>query len=195
MRISKIERKTKETNITLVLNLDGKGDSSINTGCGFLDHMLTLFARHGSFDLAVKCEGDTNVDFHHTVEDVGIALGGAFKEALGDKRGIVRYGSMTLPMDEALILCAIDLSGRSYLNDQLTIIPYRVGNFDTELVKEFFLAFTRNCDCNLHLLQLAGENAHHIIEGAFKAFGRAMRQAVAIDPVNPTAIPSTKGSL
>ena len=195
MRIAKIERKTNETNITLVLNLDGKGDSSINTGCGFLDHMLTLFAKHGGFDLAVKCEGDTNVDFHHTVEDVGIALGGAFKEALGDKRGIVRYGSMTLPMDEALILCAIDLSGRSYLNDQLTIIPYRVGNFDTELVKEFFLAFTRNCDCNLHLLQLAGENAHHIIEGAFKAFGRAMRQAVAIDPVNPTAIPSTKGSL
>ena len=195
MRISKIERKTKETNITLVLNLDGKGESSIDTGCGFLDHMLILFAKHGGFDLAVKCEGDTNVDFHHTVEDVGIALGGAFKEALGDKRGIVRYGSMTLPMDEALILCAIDLSGRSYLNDQLTIIPYRVGNFDTELVKEFFLAFTRNCDCNLHLLQLAGENAHHIIEGAFKAFGRAMRQAVAIDPVNPTAIPSTKGSL
>lgn len=195
MRISKIERKTNETNITLVLNLDGKGDSSINTGCGFLDHMLTLFARHGSFDLAISCEGDTNVDFHHTVEDVGIALGGAFKEALGDKRGIVRYGSMTLPMDEALILCAIDLSGRSYLNDQLKIIPYRVGNFDTELVKEFFLAFTRNCDCNLHLLQFAGENAHHIIEGAFKAFGRAMRQAVAIDPENPTAIPSTKGSL
>ena len=195
MRIAKINRKTKETDIALVLNLDGKGDSGINTGCGFLDHMLELFAKHGNFDLAVSCKGDVQVDYHHTVEDIGIALGEAVKEALGDKRGIVRYGSITLPMDEALILCAIDLSGRSFLNDQLKIIPYKVGNFDTELVKEFFLAFTRSAECNLHFIQFAGENAHHIIEGAFKAFARAMRQAIAIDEKNPNAIPSTKGSL
>ena len=195
MRIAKINRKTKETDITLVLNLDGKGDSAINTGCGFLDHMLELFAKHGNFDLALTCAGDVQVDYHHTVEDVGIVLGQAIKEALGDKRGIIRYGSLALPMDEALILAAIDLSGRSYLNDQLKIIPYKVGSFDTELVKEFFLAFTRACECNLHLVQLAGENAHHIIEGAFKAFARAMRQAVMIDELNPNAIPSTKGSL
>lgn len=195
MRIANIKRKTKETDITLVLNLDGKGESAVKTGCGFLDHMLTLFAKHGGFDLAVNCEGDTYVDFHHTVEDVGIALGDAVKEALGDKCGIVRYGSMALPMDEALILVAIDLSGRAYLNDQLKIIPYKVGNFDTELVKEFFLAFTRTAACNLHIVQLAGENAHHIIEGAFKAFARALSAAVAIDPKNPDAIPSTKGSL
>ena len=195
MRIAKKSRKTKETDITLVLNIDGKGDSAINTGCGFLDHMLELFSKHGTFDLAITCAGDTHVDFHHTVEDVGIVLGEAFKEALGDKRGIVRYGSIALPMDEALILAAVDLSGRAYLNDQLKIIPYKVGNFDTELVKEFFLAFTRCCECNLHIVQLAGENAHHIIEGAFKAFARAMRAAVAIDEMNPNAIPSTKGSL
>lgn len=195
MRIAKINRKTKETDITLVLNLDGKGESAINTGCGFLDHMLELFAKHGNFDLALTCSGDVQVDYHHTVEDVGIVLGQAIKEALGDKRGIIRYGSLALPMDEALILAAIDLSGRSYLNDQLKIIPYKVGTFDTELVKEFFLAFTRAAECNLHLVQLAGENAHHIIEGAFKAFARAMRQAVMIDELNPNAIPSTKGSL
>lgn len=195
MRIANIKRKTKETDITLALNLDGKGESAVKTGCGFLDHMLTLFAKHGGFDLAVDCEGDTYVDFHHTVEDVGIALGDAVKEALGDKCGIVRYGSMALPMDEALILVAIDLSGRAYLNDQLRIIPYKVGNFDTELVKEFFLAFTRTAACNLHIVQLAGENAHHIIEGAFKAFARALSAAVAIDLKNPDAIPSTKGSL
>lgn len=195
MRIAKINRKTKETDITLVLNLDGKGESAINTGCGFLDHMLELFAKHGNFDLALTCSGDVQVDYHHTVEDVGIVLGRAIKEALGDKRGIIRYGSLALPMDEALILAAIDLSGRSYLNDQLKIIPYKVGTFDTELVKEFFLAFTRAAECNLHLVQLAGENAHHIIEGAFKAFARAMRQAVMIDELNPNAIPSTKGSL
>ncbi len=195
MRIAKRNRKTKETDITLVLNLDGKGESNIKTGCGFLDHMLELFSKHGMIDLAITCEGDTQVDYHHTVEDVGIVLGEAVKEALGDKRGIVRYGSITLPMDEALILCAIDLSGRSFLNDQLKIIPYKVGNFDTELVKEFFLAFTRSAECNLHFIQFAGENAHHIIEGAFKAFARAMRQAIAIDEKNPNAIPSTKGSL
>lgn len=195
MRIAKRNRKTKETDITLVLNLDGKGESNIKTGCGFLDHMLELFSKHGMIDLAITCEGDTQVDYHHTVEDVGIVLGEAVKEALGDKRGIVRYGSITLPMDEALILCAIDLSGRSFLNDQLKIIPYKVGNFDTELIKEFFLAFTRSAECNLHFIQFAGENAHHIIEGAFKAFARAMRQAIAIDEKNPNAIPSTKGSL
>ncbi len=195
MRIAKLNRKTKETDITLVLNLDGKGESAVNTGCGFLDHMLELFAKHGNFDLALTCAGDTHIDFHHTVEDVGIVLGEAVKEALGDKRGIVRYGSLVLPMDEALILAAIDLSGRAYLNDQLKILPYKVGTFDTELVKEFFLAFTRSAGCNLHLVQLAGENAHHIIEGAFKAFARAMREAVAIDERNPNAIPSTKGSL
>jgi len=195
MRIAKVNRKTKETDITLVLNLDGKGDSAVKTGCGFLDHMLELFAKHGNFDLALTCAGDVQVDYHHTVEDVGIVLGEAIKEALGDKRGITRYGSLALPMDEALILAAIDLSGRSYLNDQLNIIPYKVGTFDTELVKEFFLAFTRSSECNLHLVQLAGENAHHIIEGAFKAFARAMRQAVTIDELNPNTIPSTKGSL
>ena len=195
MRIAKIARKTKETDITLVLNIDGKGESAINTGCGFLDHMLELFTRHGNLDLAVTCKGDVQVDYHHTVEDIGIVLGEAFKEALGDKRGITRYGSITLPMDEALILCAIDLSGRSFLNDGLKIIPYKVGTFDTELVKEFFLAFTRSAECNLHFVQLAGENAHHIIEGAFKAFARAMRQAAAIDPQSPNAIPSTKGTL
>lgn len=195
MRIAKINRKTKETDITLVLNLDGKGESAVKTGCGFLDHMLELFAKHGNFDLALTCAGDVQVDYHHTVEDVGIALGQAVKDALGEKRGILRYGSLTLPMDEALILAAIDLSGRAYLNDQLKIIPYKVGSFDTELVKEFFLAFTRTAECNLHLVQLAGENAHHIIEGAFKAFARAMRQAVMIDEQNPNAIPSTKGSL
>ena len=195
MRTTKIDRYTRETSISLSLNLDGNGLCDIRTGCGFLDHMLTLFAKHGGFDLAVNCEGDTYVDFHHTVEDVGIALGDAVKEALGDKCGIVRYGSMALPMDEALILVAIDLSGRAYLNDQLKIIPYKVGNFDTELVKEFFLAFTRTAACNLHIVQLAGENAHHIIEGAFKAFARALSAAVAIDPKNPDAIPSTKGSL
>ena len=195
MRIAKINRKTKETDITLVLNLDGKGESAVKTGCGFLDHMLELFAKHGNFDLALTCAGDVQVDYHHTVEDVGIALGQAVKDALGEKRGILRYGSITLPMDEALILAAIDLSGRAYLNDQLKIIPYKVGSFDTELVKEFFLAFTRTAECNLHLVQLAGENAHHIIEGAFKAFARAMRQAVMIDEQNPNAIPSTKGSL
>ena len=195
MRIAKINRKTKETDITLVLNLDGKGDSAIQTGCGFLDHMLDLFARHANFDLALTCNGDTQVDYHHTVEDIGIVLGEAVKEALGEKRGITRYGSIVLPMDEALILAAVDLSGRAYLNDQLKIIPYKVGTFDTELVKEFFLAFTRSAACNLHFVQLAGENAHHIIEGAFKAFARAMRQAVAVDGQNPNVIPSTKGTL
>ncbi len=195
MRTSTIERNTKETKITLSLSLDGKGESRIATGCGFLDHMLTLFAKHGAFDLTVDCLGDTYVDDHHTVEDIGICLGLALKEALGDKKGIVRYGSIALPMDEALILSAIDLSGRGYLNDALNILPYKVGSFDTELVKEFFIAFTRSAECTLHILQLAGENAHHIIEGAFKSVARSLKAAVALDDKNPDSIPSTKGTL
>lgn len=195
MRASGITRKTAETDITLSLNLDGRGESQIDTGCGFLDHMLTLFAKHGGFDLTVKCVGDTQVDFHHTVEDVGIVLGSAFAEALGDKRGITRYGSIILPMDEALIVAAVDLSGRSYLGFALDIPTPRVGNFDTELVEEFWLAFTRKAECNLHLRTLAGTNSHHVIEGAFKAAARALREAVAIDAARSDELPSTKGVL
>ena len=195
MRTSTINRKTAETDISLTLDLDGSGVSSIDSGCGFLDHMLTLFAKHGGFDLTVTCDGDTYVDDHHTVEDIGIVLGQAFAQALGDKRGICRYGSMTLPMDEALILAAVDLSGRSYLGFALNIPTARVGTFDTELVEEFWLAFTRNALCTLHLRQLAGSNSHHIIEGAFKAAARALRQAVAIDADRADELPSTKGVL
>ena len=195
MRTAEITRKTGETDITLKLNLDGKGQSEIATGCGFLDHMLTLFAKHGRFDLELKCVGDTYVDDHHTVEDVGIALGQAFCEALGDKRGICRYGDTTLPMDEALILTAVDLSGRSCLGYQLEIPTYKVGTFDTELVEEFWLGFVLNCLCNLHIVSLAGTNSHHIIEGAFKSAARSLRQAVAIDPEFADDIMSTKGVL
>ena len=195
MRTAEITRKTGETDITLKLNLDGKGESRIDTGCGFLDHMLTLFAKHGRFDLELKCVGDTYVDDHHTVEDVGIALGQAFYDALGDKRGICRYGDTTLPMDEALILTAVDLSGRSCLGYQLEIPAYKVGTFDTELVEEFWLGFVRNCPCNLHIVRLAGTNAHHIIEGAFKSAARSLRKAVAIDPDFAEDIMSTKGVL
>ncbi len=195
MRESKILRKTAETDITLSLCLDGKGESKIETGCGFLDHMLTLFAKHGRFDLQVTCKGDTYVDDHHTVEDVGICLGLAFSEALGDKKGICRYGSMTLPMDEALILAACDLSGRSFLGYDLDMHAEKVGTFDTELVEEFFLAFTREARLNLHIRSLAGQNTHHIIEGAFKAVARALRQAVKIDADFFDEIPSTKGVL
>lgn len=195
MRTCEIVRDTAETKIKLELNLDGKGSARVDTGCGFLDHMLTLFAAHGRFDLAVSCKGDTQVDDHHTVEDVGIALGAAFAKALGEKRGIVRYGSMTLPMDEALILCALDLSGRSGYYSTLEIPTQKVGTFDTELVEEFMLAFVRNAACTLHIQQLAGKNSHHIIEGAFKAFGRAMKAAVALDPALAGEIPSTKGVL
>ena len=194
-RTAEITRKTQETDITLALNLDGRGESEIQSGCGFLDHMLTLFAKHGGFDLTVVCKGDTYVDDHHTVEDIGIVLGQAFSEALGDKRGIERYGSMTLPMDESLILAAVDLSGRSYLGFALDIPTARVGSFDTELVEEFWLAFTRNAQCTLHLRKIAGTNSHHIIEGAFKAAARALRQAVAIDPMRADELPSTKGVL
>ncbi len=195
MRNATINRTTAETDISLKLNLDGTGSAEIATGCGFLDHMLTLFASHGKFDLTVKCQGDTYVDDHHTVEDIGIALGQAFSQALGDKRGIIRYGDITLPMDEALILAAVDISGRSYLGYGLTIPSQKIGSFDTELVEEFFLGFVRNCPMSLHLRSLAGSNSHHIVEGAFKAAARALCKAVAIDQADPNAIPSTKGVL
>lgn len=195
MRYAQIKRKTAETDIYLAIALDGTGKSEIDTGCGFLDHMLTLFACHGRFDLDVKCEGDTCVDFHHTVEDVGIALGTAFAEALGDKRGITRYGNMILPMDEALIMTAVDLSGRSYLGYDMAAPTEKVGAFDTELVKEFWLAFVRCAACSLHIRMLAGENSHHIIEGAFKSAARSLREAVAIDPAFADQIPSSKGAL
>lgn len=195
MRQAQLERKTAETQITLSLNLDGSGTSSIQTGCGFLDHMLTLFAKHGRFDLSILCNGDIDVDFHHTVEDVGICLGQAFSQAIGDKRGIRRYGSMTLPMDEALILSAVDISGRCFLGYGLNVPTEKVGNLDTELIEEFWLAFTRNASITLHLQQLAGTNSHHIIEGAFKSAARSLAQAVAIDPQYQDEIPSTKGVL
>ena len=193
MRTSEITRKTAETDISLCLNLDGTGKSNIDTGCGFLNHMLTLFAAHGKFDLTVKCAGDTDVDDHHSVEDIGICLGDAFQEALGDKRGITRYGSFLLPMDEALILSAVDISGRSCLCYGLEIPTEKIGTFDAELVEEFFLGFTRNCPMSLHLKQLAGKNAHHIVEGAFKSVARSLKAAVALD--GSGEIPSTKGVL
>ena len=195
MRTAEIIRNTKETSITLSLNLDGSGISNIDTGVGFLDHMLTLFARHGSFDLDVTCQGDTNVDDHHSVEDIGICLGSTFAEGLGNMAGIQRYGNIILPMDESLILCAADISGRSCLEYGLQIPTEKVGTFDTELVEEFFLAFTRKAGVTLHFQQLAGTNSHHIIEGAFKACGRVMKQAAAIDPSLGGQIPSTKGVL
>ena len=195
MRSYNIERKTAETNIKLSLSLDGTGKSEIDTGCGFLDHMITLFASHGRFDLTVKCVGDTNVDYHHTVEDIGICLGKAFFETLGDKKGIERYGSVTIPMDEALVLCAVDFSGRDYLGFAVEIPSIKVGDFDTELVEEFWLAFTRQAACTLHFKKFAGRNSHHIIECAFKAAARAMKQAVRIDPACADEIPSTKGVL
>ena len=195
MRIANIERKTKETDIKLTLNLDGTGVSEINSGSGFFDHMLTLFAKHGRFDLNVSCIGDVEVDYHHTVEDIGIALGQAFKQALGDKRGITRYGDTVLPMDEALILSAVDISGRSYLGYGLTPKAKRVGNFDVELIEEFLIAFTVNAGLNLHVTQLAGKNVHHIIEGAFKSMARSLKKAVEIDEKLNGEIPSTKGVL
>ena len=195
MRLAEINRTTAETNIQLSLNLDGTGVSTIDTGCGFLDHMLMLFAKHGRFDLAVRCQGDTQVDDHHTVEDIGICLGQAFTQALGDKRGIIRYGNVTLPMDEALILSAVDISGRSYLAYGLEIPTQKVGTFDTELTEEFWLAFTRCANLTLHIQQLSGRNSHHIIEGTFKSVARSLRQAVSIDPACAGEIPSTKGVL
>ena len=195
MRTSVISRATAETDITLTLELDGTGKSEIQTGCGFLDHMLTLFARHGRFDLTLTCQGDTYVDDHHTVEDIGIALGQAFRQALGDKKGIRRYGDTVLPMDESLILTAVDLSGRGYLGYGLQIPTQKVGSFDTELVEEFFLGFIRNAECTLHIRQLAGSNSHHIIEGTFKSVARSLKTAVSIDPAFADEIPSTKGVL
>ena len=195
MRSAEIKRKTAETDISLTLELDGSGKGSIRSGCGFLDHMLTLFAAHGGFDLALSCTGDTYVDYHHTVEDIGIALGKAFCMALGEKRGICRYGSIILPMDEALLLAAVDLSGRDCLGYALAIPTEKVGDFDTELTREFWLGFVRNTGCSLHLRSLAGDNSHHIIEGAFKAAARAIKAAVKLDPDAADVIPSTKGVL
>lgn len=212
MRIATINRKTAETDISLTLNLDGEGKSTVNSGCGFLDHMLTLFAKHGGFDLTLTCVGDTYVDDHHTVEDIGIALGSAFSQALGDKKGIVRYGSCVLPMDESLVLSAVDLSGRDFLgyalpipDEKVTIedglsydlpIPTKqVGSFDTELVQEFFYGFVRNAGATLHIRLLTGGNSHHIIEGAFKSVARSLRDAVAVDARFADVIPSTKGVL
>ena len=195
MREAEIRRTTGETDVRIRLNLDGTGKQEINTGVGFLDHMLTLFARHGRFDLTVSCQGDTRVDDHHSTEDIGIALGEAFDRALGDRKGVVRYGSTTLPMDEALILSAVDLSGRGLLAYDLQIPTEKVGTFDTELTEEFFGAFARNARCTLHLKQLAGKNSHHIIEGTFKSTARSLRAAAAIDPACADEIPSTKGVL
>ena len=195
MRSAVINRRTAETDIALTLNLDGTGESSIDSGVGFLDHMLTLFARHGRFDLTLQCTGDTGVDDHHSVEDIGICLGRAGKEALGDKRGICRYGDTTLPMDEALVLTAVDISGRSFLCFDLDVPAQKVGAFDTELVEEFFTAFCSNAGVTLHIRKLAGHNSHHIIEGCFKSFARSLRKAVAIDPACADEVPSTKGVL
>ena len=195
MRHAEVSRRTSETDIALVLELEGRGAGNIDTSCGFLDHMLALFARHGRFDLDLMCRGDTQVDDHHIVEDVGICLGEAFAQALGDKRGIFRYGSVILPMDEALILTAVDISGRAYLGWEMNILTQKVGTFDTELAKEFWLAFTRSAACTLHFRQLAGENSHHIIEGAFKSIARSLQQATTIDPDYSDEIPSTKGVL
>ncbi|MBQ7802012.1 MAG: imidazoleglycerol-phosphate dehydratase HisB [Oscillospiraceae bacterium] len=195
MRTAQINRATAETDISLSLDLDGTGISSIATGCGFLDHMLTLFARHGRFDLIVSCKGDTQVDYHHTVEDIGICLGKAFREALGDKKGILRYGDIALPMDEALILSAVDISGRGGCYYALEIPTQKVGDYDTELDQEFWIAFAQNAGMTLHLRQLAGRNSHHILEGAFKSVARSLKTAVAIDPAFANEVPSTKGLL
>lgn len=195
MRNATIERTTKETSVSLALTLEGSGKNEIASGCGFLDHMLTLFAVHGRFDIALSCKGDTFVDDHHTVEDIGIALGEAFKAALGDKRGITRYGSIILPMDEALILAAVDISGRGMLVYDMPIPTEKVGSFDTELVKEFLIAFARKAEITLHVKELAGENSHHIIEGCFKALARALRTAVKIDAETANEVPSSKGVL
>ncbi len=195
MRQAVVERKTAETKIFLKLNLDGGGKYKVASGCGFMDHMLTLFAVHGNFDLELTCEGDTWVDYHHSVEDMGIALGQAFRQALGDKRGIRRYGNMLLPMDETLIMAATDFSGRSFLGYSVQIPTEKVGDFDTELVEEFWLGFVRQAECALHIRQLAGKNSHHIIEGIFKAVARSLRQGVGIDESLKDRIPSSKGVL
>lgn len=195
MREARIARKTAETDIKLALNLDGEGKSEINSGCGFLDHMLTLLAAHGHFDLQLECKGDTYVDYHHSVEDIGIVLGQAFRQALGDKKGIHRYGDIVLPMDETLILASVDFSGRSFLGYSVNIPTEKVGDFDTELVEEFWLGFVRQAECALHIRMLAGKNSHHIIEGVFKAVARSLKTAAGIDLAFADKIPSTKGVL
>ncbi len=195
MRTSTIKRNTEETKIELSLNLDGKGESKIDTGCGFFDHMLTLFSKHSKIDLEVTCKGDVNVDYHHTVEDIGIVLGKALLEALGDKKGINRYADTILPMDESLILTALDISGRSYLGFDVVFPTEKIGDFDTELVEEFFMALTRCAEITLHIKKMAGENSHHIAEGIFKSFARSLRTAVALDENFKDQLPSTKGVL
>ena len=195
MRQGTVSRDTRETQIRLSVQLDGTGKGDIQTGVGFLDHMLELFARHGDFDLSAQCHGDTQVDYHHSVEDQGICLGRAFTEALGDKRGIARYGQFLLPMDETLVLCAVDLSGRDYLGWAVELPSAKVGDFDTELAKEFWLGFVRNCPCTVHIRQLAGENTHHILEAVFKGMGRALKMAVSPDEKHRDEVPSTKGVL
>ena len=195
MRTAEIARKTAETDIKLKLDIDGKGEGTISTGVGFLDHMLTLFSRHGRFDLSVSCKGDTWVDDHHSVEDIGIVLGQAFREALGEKKGIYRYGDIILPMDEALILVSVDISGRGMLCYRADFRTEKIGTFDTQLVEEFFIAFASNAGITLHIKQLDGRNSHHIAEAMFKAVGRVLRKAVDEDPAAKGQIPSTKGVL
>ena len=195
MRTATISRETKETAIALTLCLDGTGKAEVSSGCGFLDHMLILFARHGDFDLELTCKGDTEVDYHHTAEDIGIALGQAFTAARREKRGINRYGQFLLPMDETLVLCACDLSGRDYLGWAVTLPAAKVGDFDTELAKEFWLGFVRNCPASIHIREMCGENTHHILEAVFKGMGRCLKEAVALDPKHLGEVPSTKGVL
>ncbi len=195
MRTATVNRKTAETDISLSLNIDGRGDSKIESGCGFLDHMLTLFAKHSRVDLELRCVGDTYVDYHHTTEDIGIALGTAFREALGNKAGICRYGHTILPMDDALIISAIDFSGRAFLGYDVDTLAEKVGDFDTELVKEFWYGFVRTAECNLHIMEVVGENTHHILEGIYKSVGRSIRSAVTIEERFKDDIPSTKGVL
>lgn len=195
MREFSVERKTKETDISLYLNADGKGSANIDTGCGFLDHMLELFAHHSRFDLNVTCKGDVEVDYHHTTEDIAIALGEAVNAALGDRKGIVRYADIHLPMDEALVLCALDISGRGYLSYDVSIPTEKIGDFDSELIEEFFCGFVRSAKITLHLKRIDGRNSHHIAEAVFKAFARCMRKAVSIDEEYKDEIPSSKGVL
>ncbi len=194
-RLAEIRRETMETRISLCMNLDGEGRSNIQSGCGFLDHMLCLLARHALIDLDLTCDGDTEVDFHHSTEDIGICLGRAIRDALGDRRGIRRYGNMLLPMDEALVLCALDISGRGGFYPELAIPTQKVGDFDTELCEEFFFALSREAGITIHLRQITGHNSHHIIEACFKAFARALREAVEYDKRQPDSVPSTKGTL
>ncbi|MCI2062064.1 MAG: imidazoleglycerol-phosphate dehydratase HisB [Eubacteriaceae bacterium] len=194
-RVSEITRNTNETNINITLDLDGRGVYDIDTGCGFFDHMMELFARHGRFDLKIECDGDTEVDYHHSVEDIGISLGQAFREALGDKKGIVRYGDQLLPMDEALVLVSLDLSGRAAVNYDLEVPTEKVGDFDTELAEEFLIGFSRELGLTVHVLEFAGTNSHHILEAMFKGLARALAKAVSIDPKFADEVPSTKGVL